>query len=398
MRRRQCLPLLGLLAAAIGPAWISSPAVAQQGYTDVRPEPGGKRLWHVAGSDVRTEPSGNRLLFIDGDTVRDAPGGKRILMLDGDSVRADPGGIRLAFFEGSNLRRTPGGALLLFFDGKDVRRAPGAERLLHFEGDTLTKLQRVAILQLWKPDIFQLNAAEMTAAKADQEKAVKEAADAARNKYIGSYQIVNASIPQLGKGTATLTRAGDYLTVTFDFGENGKWSGIGLKREVLGNDEVWIAVCPSGVIGIGTYENTSTGMSGQWIPVAATTRGAEVLGTESLSGPTDFKGLYDITAGSFTMKAGTYTGKFTLTPFKHDNPNVDIDPRMLSWVVSGKSISGIGALVNGVDSAKPVLVAASTTDKLYFVGRIKESVASGIHLDFVANNRTAGFILLSKTQ
>jgi len=123
-----------------------------------------------------------------------------------------------------------------------------------------------------------------------------------------------------------------------------------------------------------------------------------VLGSESLSGPTDFKGLYDITAGSFTMKAGTYTGKFTLTPFKHDNPNVDLDTRMLSWVVSGKSISGIGALVNGVDSVKPVLVAASTTDKLYFVGRIKESVASGIHVDFVANNRTAGFILLSKTQ
>jgi hypothetical protein len=139
-------------------------------------------------------------------------------------------------------------------------------------------------------------------------------------------------------------------------------------------------------------------MTGQWIPVAATTRGAEVLGTETLVGSTEFKGLYDITAGSFTMKAGTYTGKFTLTPFNHNNPNVDLDPRGLSWVVSGKSISGIGVVVGGVDSAKSVLVAASTTDKLYFVGRIKESPTSGIHLDFIANNRTAGFILLNKTQ
>jgi hypothetical protein len=397
MRRPSSLLLIGLLAAATA-AGYSAPAAAQQGYTDIRPEPGGKRLWHVAGNDVRTEPGADRLLFIDGDTIRDAPGGKRILMLDGDSVRSEPGGFRLGFFDGPNLRRIPGGPLLLYFDGKDVRRAPGADRLLHFDGDTLTKQQRVAVLHLWKPDLFQLSAAEMAAAKADQEKAAMEAAAAARNKYIGNYSIINSSISQLGQGTASVARAGDYLTISFDFGANGKWSGIGVKRDVLGNEELWIAVCPSGVIGLGMYESSGTGMTSQWIPMAATTRGAEVLGSETLSGPPDFKGLYDITLGNFTMKAGTYTGKFTLTPFAHGNTNVDLDARGLSWNVSGKQISGIGAVINGVDSAKSVLLGASTTDKLYFVGRIKESTTSGIHLDFIANNRTAGFILLNKTQ
>jgi hypothetical protein len=394
---RPRLFLLGI-SAAFWTASFASPVGAQQGYTDIRLEPGGKRLWHVAGTDIRTEPSGDRLLFIDGDTIRDAPGGKRILMIDGDSVRAEPGGFRLGFFDGPNLRRMPGGPLLLYFDGKDVRRAPGAERLLHFEGDTLTKQQRAAVLHLWKPELFQLGESELAAAKADQEKTAREAAEAARNKYLGSYQILSSSIPQMGSGTVSISRAGEYLTVSFDFGTNGKWSGIGVKRQVLGNDEVWIAVCPSGVIGLGMYEATSNGLTSQWVPVAATTRGAEVLGSETLTGALDFRGLYDITVGQFTMKAGTYSGKFTLTPFNHGNTNVDLDARMLSWNVSGKQISGIGAVVVGVDSAKTMLVGASTTDKLYFVGRIKESVSSGIHVDFVANNRTAGFILLNKTQ
>jgi hypothetical protein len=397
MIRRSCFFLFGM-AALVGGTWFPTPAAAQQGYTDIRPEPGGSRLWHVAGADVRSEPGGKLLLFVDGDTIRDAPGGKRILMLDGDSVRAEPGGVRLGYFDGPNLRRAPGGSLLLYFDGKDVRRAPGADRLLYFDGDTLTKQQRLAVLQLWKPDVFQLSESEMAAAKVDQERAAKEAADAARNKYLGNYQILNASIPQLGSGTVSIARAGEYLSVSFDFGSNGKWSGIGVKRNVLGNDEVWIAVCPTGVIGLGMYEVTSVGLSSQWIPVAAITRGTEVLGSETLSGSNDFKGLYDITAGTFTMKAGSYTGKFTITPFNHGNANVQIDPRMLSWNVSGKQISGIGAVIAGVDSAKSVLVGASTTDKLFFVGRIKESVTSGIHCDFIANNRTAGFILLNKTQ
>jgi hypothetical protein len=394
MCSRPRLFLLGLSAVL----WFASPSLAQQGYTDIRPEPGGKLLWHVAGAEVRTEPSGTRLLYIDGDTIRDAPGGKRILMLDGDSVRAEPGGLRLGFFDGPNLRRMPGGPLLLVFDGKDVRRAPGAARELYFDGDTLTKQQRVAVLHLWQPDLFKLGESEMAAAKADQEKAAKEAELAARNKYIGNYQILSSSITQLGTGSLTVARAGEYLTVNFDFGSNGKWSGIGVKRNVLGNDELWIAVCPSGVVGLGMYEVSASGLNGQWIPVAATTRGAEVLGSETLSGAADFRGLYDISVGTFTMKAGTYSGKFTITPFNHGNTNVDLDARMLSWNVSGKQISGIGAVVAGVDSAKSVLVGASTSDKIYFVGRVKESVSSGIHVDFVANNRTAGFILLNKTQ
>jgi len=42
------------------------------------------------------------------------------------------------------------------------------------------------------------------------------------------------------------------------------------------------------------------------------------------------------------------------------------------------------------------LIVASSTEKVFAVGRISEDTTSGVHLDFSTNTKVTGFVLLDK--
>jgi hypothetical protein len=69
---------------------------------------------------------------------------------------------------------------------------------------------------------------------------------------------------------------------------------------------------------------------------------------------------------------------------------------MTQWTFGAKKWFGIGTTVE-YETGKHALVAASGTDKNFFVGRLKETSSSGIHIDFCVNQRPTGYILLNKT-
>lgn len=73
-----------------------------------------------------------------------------------------------------------------------------------------------------------------------------------------------------------------------------------------------------------------------------------------------------------------------------------LNPIMLSWSVVGRTMSGIATQVDDCNG-RPLLGAATSTEKLFFVGRLKDTPALGLHIEFAANNRTCGNILLTKT-
>jgi hypothetical protein len=382
-------------AIVISSILFNERAIAQEGYADIRPEPGGTRLFCVSGTDVRPDPNGKRLLFIDGDTLRTEPGGPRILFVDGDDIRPAPGGIRLAFLDGKFLRRSPGGPILLFIDGQDVRPDQNGPRLLFLDGGPLSRPQLIAALYHWKPELFKLGDAEQAALKAEMEKNAKAAEEAARNKFVGNFSILNSNAQAFRSGTVSIAKLGDYYTLTFTLAGDQKWYGVAQKRTVKGEEEYWVAASPTGAIGLGIYELEGTGLKGQWIPLAAATQGTEVLGEETATGASTFTGNYNV-AGKFTMKLGDYKGTMALAAFPADNASVVLEPRMIQWTVGGKRWAGIGTLVES-EPGKKALVAASGTDPHFFVGRLKETSSSGVHIDFCVNQRSTGFILLDKS-
>lgn len=370
-------------------------AEAAEGYADVRLEPAGSRMFCIDKDEIRKDPAGNRLLFIDGDTLRPQPGGDRLLFIDGDDVRPAPGGHRLALFDGNYLRRSPGGPILLFIDGQDIRPDAGGQRLLFLDGGPLTRPQIVAVLYHWKPELFKLSAAEEAALKAEMEKNAKEAEEAAKGKYVGHFEVLNSSAPAFNKATVDVAKAGDYHTVTFNLSDNQKWLGIASKRTVKGEEEYWFAASPTGAVGLGIYEPDGTDFKAQWIPLAVTTQGPDVLGNETMHGAANMAGIYTVKSGKYTMKLGDYTGQLHLTIFPPDNPSVTLDPRALLWTVASKKFGGVGTAVE-IEPGKFGLAAAVSAEKVYLVGRLKETTSSGIHMDVLTNTRNTGFILLNK--
>lgn len=379
--------LFGRLLAASGQA--------AEGYADIRPEPAGSRIFCLCGDEIRLDPAGNRLLFIDGDTLRPQPGGERLLFIDGDDVRPAPGGIRVAFFDGQFLRRSPGGPILLFIDGQDIRPEAGGKRLLFIDGGPLTRPQLVAVLYHWKPELFKLSPAEEAALKAEMEKNAKAAEEAARSKFLGKFQVLNSSAPAFNNGTIEVAPTGNYYTVTFYLSDNTKFQGIAVQKEVQGEEEFWFAASPTGAVGLGVYEPEGIDLKAIWIPLAVTPQGPDVLGHETIYGPPNFAGNYTVKSGKFTMRLGDYTGSLHLAMFPADNPSVTLDPRALTWTVAGKKFSGIGTAVE-YEAGKFALIAAVSTEKIYLVGRLKETTSSGIHMDLLTNTRNTGFILLNK--
>jgi hypothetical protein len=176
--------------------------------TDIRDEPGGKRLLFVDGDAIRSEPGGKRLVFIDGNTLRDEPGGKVLLVVDGDDVRTEAGGERKLYIDGNDIRDEPGGKRLLYVDGNDIRDEPGGKRLLFVDGDALTRPQLVAVLYLYFKPEKQGGEAVPADAKPKDELA----------QYAGTYGVTsfkssddaNAKL----EGDVVFTRAGEGFTYT----------------------------------------------------------------------------------------------------------------------------------------------------------------------------------------
>lgn len=380
-------------------AWVvltTTPADAADGSVDVRPEPSSSRMFCVCGNEIRRDPAGNRLLFIDGDTLRPQPGGEQLLFIDGDDIRPAPGGMRVAHFDGPNLRRSPGGPILAYLDGQDIRTQAGGKRLLFLDGGPLTRRQLVAVLYHWKKELFTLTPAEEAALKLEWKKNAKAAEQAAKSKFLGKFKVINSSAPAFNNGTVETTAAGNFHTITFHLSDNTKLLGIAVPRKVNGEEEFWFAGSPSGTVALGVYEPNGNDFKATWIPHAAVAQGPEVLGQETIYGAPNFAGNFTVKAGKFTLKLGDYTGSLHLAAFPSDNPSVPLDPRALTWTVSGKKFSGIGNAVE-YEPGKFALIAAISTEKIYLAGRLKESQTSGIHLDLLTNTRNTGFVLLSKS-
>ena len=302
---------LKLLASLL--ALFTSVAIAQ---TDIRPEPGGKRLLFVDGDDIRPEPGGKRLLFIDSGELRPEPGGKRLLLVDSDGdVRHTPGGLRLALWDDNTLRRSPGGKILLAIDGDDIRTASGA-RMYFLDGPKLNRAQITAVLYTLKPDLFVLPPEETARLQKEMADAgAAEDAKAAADPWVGDHEIAGQNTDQTTKrkGSIAVTKQGEYYGITYKTGDNPAWTGVGIKVNVIegGENELWAAVAPAGTVSLGLYDIKGGALSGTWIP----TNGGldpKVLGFEKLAGAPELGGVYKITGGKLPNGGAEYTGALNI--------------------------------------------------------------------------------------
>lgn len=392
------LPLRKSRRAAIVGAFclllLNALVVDARAATEVRSEPGGTRFMVVEGLDVRLAPGGTRLLFIDENTIRTGPGAPHVLYLDGDNVRSEPGGPRVAFFDGNTLRRSPGGPVLLVIDGKDVRKEAGGPRVLYLDGDALTRPQLAAALYQWNPALFKLTPAELEKLKQEAEAAASASSQAARDKLLGKFTIINSNITFLAKGTCDIVKQGDYYSVNMDFQNGQKWTGTAIARQAFKEQELWTAVGPTSGTILGVYEVQDDLVKGEWIPQAAMTQGAASLGAETLEGAPVFNGNYTITSGKHVLNRGGYTGSVRMSIFPSPK-NDSFSPRLLEYQIGNSRVTGIGAIIPyGLE--RQALVAAVSTDKIFAVGRISEDTTSGVHLDFCTNTKVSGYILLDK--
>ncbi|HSI13204.1 MAG TPA: hypothetical protein VK961_14225 [Chthoniobacter sp.] len=285
--------------------------------TDIRPEPGGKRILFVDGDDIRPTPGGKRLLFVDGTDIRPEPGGKRLLCLENDNIRPTPNGIRIALWDGKTLRRTPGGKILLVVDGDDIRPDLGGPRMYFIDGPKLSQAQVTAVLYLLKPELFTLSAAE-TAAK-QKEMADNEAAEDKRlaaDQWVGDHAIAGQSTDATTKrtGSIAITKQGSYYAIKYNTGDNPPWQGIGVTVQVPGSGpELWAAVAPGGAASLGIYEVNGGALRGVWVPPNAS-QDPSVLGFENLVGAPQLGGVYKITSGKLPNGGTAYSGALNIDP------------------------------------------------------------------------------------
>ena len=377
--------------AAFVVAFVCGPASAA---TDVRTEPGGTRFMHIDGNEIRLEPGGTRLLYIDENTIRTAPGAPHVLYVDGDNLRPEPGGVRVAFFDGNTLRRSPGGPVLLVVDGKDIRKEAGGQRLLYLDGDPLSRQQLAAALYQWNPGLFKLSAAELAKIQEEMKAAADASSAAELNKFLGKFTILNSNIKFLSQGTTEIARQGDYYSITMDFGNGQKWIGIGVPRKVFQKDEIWVALGPTESINLGIYDNKADTIESVWIPYAALKSGAGSHGGEKLTGQPVFNGKYSIDEGKHMLGRGTYSGQLNIGIFPVPNDD-QFKPRFLEYTFGNAKVNCIGAIIPYALERQSLIV-ASSTEKVFAVGRISEDTTSGVHLDFSTNTKVTGFVLLDK--
>ncbi|MFT3785178.1 MAG: hypothetical protein QM770_03310 [Tepidisphaeraceae bacterium] len=192
---------LGVVLAAV----LGTMASGAFATTDIRDEPGGKRLLFVDGNDLRKEPGGDRLMFIDGNTLRDAPGGSVLLVIDGNDLRKEAGGERVGYIDGNDIRDQPGGKRLLFIDGHDIRDEPGGKRLLYIDGDDLTRPQLIAVISV-------LGTGSSIKIEAPKHEAVADAGPS----LAGTYKVTSfkASDDSKMEGEVVFTKSGENYTYT----------------------------------------------------------------------------------------------------------------------------------------------------------------------------------------
>lgn len=296
---------------------LLAPLARLQAQTDIRPEPGGRRILFVDGDDIRPAPGGKRLLFVDGTDIRPEPGGKRLLCLENDNIRPTPNGIRLAFWDGQTLRRTPAGKVLLFVDGDIIRPYFNGPRMYFIDGPKLSQAQLTAVLYVLKPELFTLSADE-TAAK-QKEMAVNEATEDKRlaaDQWVGDHAFASQDTPATTKrtGSIAIAKRGNYYAITYNTADNPPWQGIGVKVQFPGSDpELWAAVAPGGAASLGIYEVNGGALRGVWIPVNAN-EDASVLGFENLAGASPLGGAYKIVSGKLPNGGAAYSGALNIDP------------------------------------------------------------------------------------
>lgn len=295
-----------------------------QAATDIRDEPGGKRLLFVDGNDIRLSPGGPRKLFIDGDAIRPEPGGKRLLFVDGANVCPEPGGDRILFLDGNDVRKAPGADRLLLIDGKDIRPAPGGERLFFVDGEPLTKQQLVAVLYLLKPELFQ------AATQDDQPTDAKDA------DLSGEWRI-DSAIDLDGEtrgGTLVLKRGTGKLytgVVKYKDQPDAPCIGVGDGRVM------WLAIGSPEAPGIGMYMPRGDGtLMGQWMMSDGE---STITGTESFKGPKGIEGTFNLVegkSGDVTYNKGTLTLKDIFDSSGFGKPLVHVE-----WDLEGKKYLGV---------------------------------------------------------
>ena len=301
--------------------------------TDIRPEPGGKRLLFVDGNDIRPEPGGKRLLCIDDHSIRPTPNGKVLLYMDDDDVRDAFGGIRIAFWDGSTLRRRPGGKILLFVDGDDIRTEAGGKRLYFIDGPKLSLEQLTAVLYQLKPELFTLNAddtAKLKKEMADNE-AESDAAAKSAASFAGQYDLLGyqSSDGKSKTGKVTVTKQGKYYALIFATGDTPAWAGVAVTHTLAnGTTELWAAVAPGAAASLGIYEAAGGKLTGTWIPANAADDPA-VLGNETLVGPGG-AGAYKIESGQLPNAGAKYTGAMNIDASKA-NAGSDATPYRFRW-------------------------------------------------------------------
>jgi hypothetical protein len=282
-----------------------------QAQTDIRPEPGGKRLLFVDGDDIRPAPGGKRLLFVDGTDLRPEPGGKRLLCLENDNIRATPNGVRIAMWDGHELRRGPGGKVLLYVDGDTIRPSFNGPRMYFLDGPKLSQAQLTAVLYVLKPELFTLSTEE-TATK-EKEMARNEATEDKRvsgDPWLGDHAIAGQNTTATTKrtGSIAIAKQGNYYSVKYLTGENPAWQGIAVKVELPGSaPELWAAVGPAGATSLGVYEIGAVTLHGVWVPVNAALDD-KLLGFENLTGGGQLGGVYQILNGKLPAGGAAYRG------------------------------------------------------------------------------------------
>lgn len=315
--------------------------------TDIRAEPGGKRVLFIDGNDIRPEPGGKRLLFIDGDDIRAEPGGKRLLFVDGDDVRPEPGGIRLATIDGDDLRRSPGGKILINYRHPDFSPTAKENRVLRVDGKELTHPQLVAVLYVLKPELFKLTDAETAALKKAMADANKEEeAKAAADQVAGKWEVLNSSGPVEKTGSGTITvgpKKGAAYPVTFDLTKGGgpTWAGVGVYKEQFGDKLFWVAYGTPKTIGLCVYDIKGDTLEGKWYPWYVD-GDAKNTGTETLKGPATLDGEYTIVAAKAPTTGAAYTGKVTIKPANIVGAGKNAMPYLVTWTLGATKITGIG--------------------------------------------------------
>lgn len=303
-------------------AWLCSfflgLATALHAQTDIRLEPGGKRILFVDGDDIRPAPGGKRLLFVDGTDLRPEPGGKRLLCLENNNIRPTPSGIRIALWDNDHtLRRTPAGKILLFVDGDDIRPYFGGPRMYFIDGPKLSQAQLTAVLYVLKPELFTLSADE-TAAK-EKEMAANGAAEDKRlaaDQWVGDHAIAGQNTGATTKrtGSIAIAKQGSYYAIKYNTGDTPPWQGVGVIVQNPGSaPQLWAAVAPGGAASLGIYQVNGGALRGVWVPPNAS-QDASVLGFENLAGAAQLGGVYKIISGKLPNGGAAYTGALNIDP------------------------------------------------------------------------------------